>query len=137
MSFWEKVGEAAGHGVATLVFGPSIALERRRMRTVRRAFAAWLGDESYTKQIGTPGHVLRLVERQDAELTFLLECELHVIEDLARITTRFEKLPHVDDDLVHAEKKAPRTREDWNDLANGAVQKAAETVRRGRGEGYR
>ena len=85
MSFWEKVGETIGHGIGAIVYGPGAAMKQRHLKTIRRAFATWLGGESYTKQIAEPGKVRRLVERQDDELTFLLECELRPEHDDAQI----------------------------------------------------
>jgi hypothetical protein len=137
MSFWEAVGEKVGYGLAAIIYGPRVALEQRHKRTIRRAFAAWLGDEKFTKQVAEAGRVRRLVERQSDELSFLLECELHPEIDRAYITIRLEKLPHMKEDHVLVEDEAPESAAEWDDLATGAVKKAAETIRRHRGDGYR
>lgn len=126
-----------GYGIAALFLGPAKALRQRHIRTIRRSFAAWLGDEKYTKQVAEPGRVRRLVERSDDECSFLLECELRPEIDRAFITIRLEKLPHMTEDHVMMEREAPQSAGEWNDFANGAVQAAADLIRRHRGEGYR
>jgi len=131
------LGETIGHGIGAAIFGPGVALKQRHNRTIRRAFAAWLGDETYTKQVAEPGRVRRLVERRDDELTFLLECELQPEIDRAFITIRLEKLPHMTEDQVLMERAAPESAGEWNDFASGAVQSAADLIRRNRGDGYR
>lgn len=136
MSLGERLGEWIGYGVGVVIYGPRAALEQRHLRRIRRAFAAWLADERYTKQIAEPGRVRRLVERQDDELALLLECELRPLDDRAFITIRLEKLPHMEDDRVAVETKAPRSAGEWSDLAEGAVRAAAKRIRRHRG-GYR
>lgn len=137
MSFWLRVGETVGYGIAAMLLGPKVAIEQRRRRTARRAFATWLGDEVYTKQIAEPGRVRRLVERRDAELAFLLECELRPVEDRATITIRVDPLPGVREDHVLVERDAPDSPDGWTELATEAVTGAAELCRRHRGDGYR
>lgn len=134
---WLRIGEAVGYGAAALILGPRAALQRRHLRTIRRAFAYWLSDEQYTKQVATHGRVRRLVERTDDELAFLLECELQPGDDLATIVIQLEKLPGMTEDKVVAETKAPLSADEWSHFASGAVREAAELIRRHRGEGYR
>ncbi len=148
MSFWSKLGESVGYGIGAVIFGPTVALERRRIRTIRRAFAEWLGDEKYTKLVPEPGRVRRLVERQDAELPFLLECQLEPAEGTATIAIALERPVPADPeelapaylskpDVLRLETPAPQTASEWKDLADVAVQKAALVTRRYRGDGYR
>ena len=127
MGFWEAVGEKLGYGIAAVIYGPRVAIEQRHERTIRRAFAAWLGDEQYTKQVAERGRVRRLVERQADELSFLLECELRPEIDRAYITIRLEKLPHMNEDHVLVEEEAPESADAWNDLAEAAIAKADRT----------
>ena len=136
MSFWESVGEKIGYGIAAVLYGPRVAIEQRHQRTIRRAFAAWLADEQYTKQIAEPGRVRRLVERQVDELSFLLECELRPEIDRAYVTIRLEKLPNLNDDHVLVEDEAPEGPDAWNDLADSAIAQAAKLLRSAR-VGYR
>jgi hypothetical protein len=91
--FWFDFAERLGYGIGAVIFGPTRALEQRNNRQMRRAFAQWLAGERYTKQTATKGCVRRIVERQDAELSCVLECELHHDTKLAGIAVAMEPLP--------------------------------------------
>jgi hypothetical protein len=41
MSFWERVGETLGYGVAAIVLGPIDAITRHERRAMRKSFVAW------------------------------------------------------------------------------------------------
>ena len=40
-SIWERIGEGIGYGLAAVVLGPQVAIERRQRRTMRSAFREW------------------------------------------------------------------------------------------------
>jgi len=93
MSFWERVGEALGYGIAAVVLGPPAAISRSERRRVRRSFVAWCDEHAAVELAGSRG-VTRRAITLDAKLGGLpARAELDVLARRARIEVRIAPLP--------------------------------------------
>ena len=93
MSFWERVGEGIGYGLAALVLGPPAAISRSERRRIRRAFVAWCDAHDATK-IEAPRGVARRAIALPTKLGKLpVRAELDVNARRARIEATIAPLP--------------------------------------------
>jgi hypothetical protein len=93
MSFWERVGETIGYGLAALVLGPPAAISRAERRRIRRAFVTWCDELSpVTLETGRSG-IRRAIYFETAIGRLPATAELRVFALRAQVEAAIQPLP--------------------------------------------
>lgn len=93
MSFWERVGQGIGYGLAALVLGPPAAISRSERRKIRRAFVAWCDEQSAVKLEGRRNVLRRSITMTSALGAMPAEVELDSFARRATLRVTIPPLP--------------------------------------------
>lgn len=92
-SYWVKLGERIGYGLAVVVLGPGAALERSARRAMRAALLDFCGELQPLKLIAPKGKVRRSAQLPVVAGSLALEIELDLRSRRVQITVPIERLP--------------------------------------------
>jgi hypothetical protein len=93
-SYWERLGEGVGYGLAAIVLGPAAALERRARRAMRGALVDFCSERQPVRLSAPRGALrrrVRLAERGAAPLA--IEIELELASRTARLRADLDRMP--------------------------------------------
>jgi len=93
VSFWERVGEGIGYGLAALVLGPAAAISRSERRRVRHAFNAWCDEQSAVKLEAPRGVMRRAITMKSSIGAMPAEVRLDLFARRALIRVAIQPLP--------------------------------------------